>query len=129
MTGGRSDRALARVGVTTDGYYGARWAPEKFGQVWPGIVARAAANGRPKPYLGMRVRMRIEEEPDEIFSLSGSPDSMVDGLLQYEAAGADEVIFVVDPVDPDAITRYAERIQREVVVPFRQRLADRPAAG
>jgi probable F420-dependent oxidoreductase len=124
LTGGRSDRAMARIGVTTDGYYGARWSPEKFQATWPSILARAEANGRPKPYLGMRVRMRIEEAPDEIFSLCGSPESMVDGLLEYEAAGADEVILVFDPVDPEGITRYAERIQRDVIVPFRERSAE-----
>ncbi len=129
LTGGRSDRAMARVGVTTDGYYGARWAPERFAAVWPDVLARAAANGRSKPYLGMRVRMRIEEAPDEIFSLCGTPDQMVEGLLEYERTGADEVILVLDPVDPDGITRYAERVQREVIVPWRQRSAELAAIG
>lgn len=129
LTGGRSDRAMARVGVTTDGYYGARWAPDRFAATWPDVLARAAANGRPKPYLGMRVRMRIEEQPDEIFSLCGSPDQMIEGLLEYERTGADEVILVFDPVDPDGILRYAERIQRDVIVPWRQRSAERAAAG
>lgn len=129
LTGGRSDRALARVGVTTDGYYGARWDPARFREAWPPIIARSAANGRPRPYLGMRVRMRIEETPDQIFSLCGSPDAMVEGLLEYEAAGADEVICVFDPVDPGEITRYAERFQQEVVVPFRERSTERAAAA
>lgn len=127
FTGGRSDRALARVGVTTDGYFGARWSPDQFRVAWPEIVERAATNGRPRPYLAMRVRMRMEEEPDQIFSLCGSPEAMVNGLLDYEAAGADEVICVYDPVDPDAITKYAERFQRDVAVPFQERSAARRA--
>ena len=125
FTGGRSDRALARVGVTTDGYFGARWSPDQFRIAWPTVVERAAANGRPRPYLAMRVRIRIEEEPDQIFSLCGSPESMVEGLLEYEAAGADEVICVYDPVDPDAITRYAERFHELVELPFLERAAAR----
>jgi alkanesulfonate monooxygenase SsuD/methylene tetrahydromethanopterin reductase-like flavin-dependent oxidoreductase (luciferase family) len=129
LTGGRSDRAFARIGVTTDGYYGARWAPERFAEAWPAVLERAAANGRPKPYLGMRVRMRMEEAPDEIFSLCGSPESMVKGLLEYEAVGADEIICVFDPVEPSAITAYAERFQRDVVIPYRERAAERLASG
>ena len=125
LSGGRSDRALARIGVTTDGYYGARWAPERFAAEWPRILERAAANGRPKPYLGMRVRFRIDEAPDEIFSLCGTAESMIDGLLEYESAGADEVICVFDPVDPEGITAYAERIQQDVILPFRERSATR----
>jgi alkanesulfonate monooxygenase SsuD/methylene tetrahydromethanopterin reductase-like flavin-dependent oxidoreductase (luciferase family) len=128
LTGGRSDRAMRRVGVSTDGYYGARWAPDQFEREWPAVLDRAAANGRPKPYLGMRIRMRIEEEPDEIFSLCGSPEAMIDGLLAYEAAGADEVICVLDPVTPEGITAYAERINRDVIEPFRQRAAERAPA-
>jgi alkanesulfonate monooxygenase SsuD/methylene tetrahydromethanopterin reductase-like flavin-dependent oxidoreductase (luciferase family) len=118
LTGGRSNRALARVGVTTDGYYGARWSPDQFRAVWPSIVERAAANRRPRPHLAMRVRMRIEEEPDEILSLCGRPEAMVAGLLEYEEAGADEVIFVLDPVDAVAIATYAERVQRDIVEPY-----------
>lgn len=129
LTGGRSDRALARIGVSTDGYYGARWAPERFHQVWPTILARAAEHGRPKPYLGMRVRMRMDESPDEIFSLCGTPDAMIEGLLEYEAAGADEIICVFDPVTPEGIAAYAERFERDVVVPFRQRSAELAAAA
>lgn len=129
MTGGRSERAMARIGVSTDGYFGARWSPDQFRVAWPPIVARAAANGRPRPYLAMRVRMRPEDEPDEIFSLCGSPDAMIEGLLEYEDAGADEVICVFDPVDPNEITAIAERLQRDVIAPFRERSAERRRAA
>jgi alkanesulfonate monooxygenase SsuD/methylene tetrahydromethanopterin reductase-like flavin-dependent oxidoreductase (luciferase family) len=117
---GRSAKALSRVGVLTDGYYGSRWAPEQFEESWPACLERARVNGRPKPYLAMRSRIRIGEEPDEIFSLCGRPENAVQGLLDYEAAGADELVAVFDAVYPEDIVRDAERFQRQVVEPYRE---------
>ena len=124
---GRSDRALARVGTTLDGYLGSRWSPAQFQDKWPAAIARAAANGRPKPYLAMRVRIRIGEEPDEIWSLCGGPEAIVAGLLDYEAAGADEVVLVFDGVRPEDVRRDTERFAREVLAPYRDRPALRAA--
>jgi alkanesulfonate monooxygenase SsuD/methylene tetrahydromethanopterin reductase-like flavin-dependent oxidoreductase (luciferase family) len=128
-TGGRSARALARIGVITDGYVGARWAPARFSEEWPAVIERARLNGRRRPYLAIRVRIRPGEEPDEIWSLCGTPGSMVAGLLEYEAAGADEVIAVLEAVLPDDIERDAGRFQREVVEPYREASARRRAGG
>ena len=119
-TGGRSERALARVGVLTDGYFGARWAPEQFRVAWPPIVERARQNGRPRPYLAMRVRARLGAEPDPIFSLR-TPEQAIEALLEYEDAGADEVILVFDSVEADDIVRETEAFQEQVIVPFRER--------
>ena len=126
---GRSDRALARVGAMTDGYLGSRWSPDLFEKNWPPVLERAKANGRPRPWLAMRVRIRPDEEPDEIFSLCGTPAQVVDGLLAYEAAGADEVVAVFDAVEPDDILRDTERFQREMVEPYREASALRAASG
>ncbi|HEY2916258.1 MAG TPA: LLM class flavin-dependent oxidoreductase [Candidatus Limnocylindrales bacterium] len=126
---GRSDRALARIGVLTDGYLGSRWSPDLFEAKWPAVLERAQANGRPKPHLAMRVRIRLDEEPDEIFSLCGSPQQVVDGLLAYEAAGADEVVAVFDAVYAADIVRDTERFQRQVVEPYLEASARRAASG
>jgi alkanesulfonate monooxygenase SsuD/methylene tetrahydromethanopterin reductase-like flavin-dependent oxidoreductase (luciferase family) len=117
---GRSDRALARVGAMTDGYLGSRWSPDLFVQNWPAVLERAAQNGRRRPHLAMRVRIRIDEEPDEIFSLCGGAQQVTQGLLDYEAAGADEVVAVFDAVYAEDIVRDAERFQHEVVEPYRE---------
>jgi alkanesulfonate monooxygenase SsuD/methylene tetrahydromethanopterin reductase-like flavin-dependent oxidoreductase (luciferase family) len=122
---GRSARALARVGAMTDGYLGARWPPDLFLKNWPPVLQRAQENGRPRPHLAMRVRIRMDEEPDEIFSLCGSQASIVEGLLAYEAAGADEVVAVFDAVYPEAIARDAERFERECVQAYRHASAAR----
>jgi alkanesulfonate monooxygenase SsuD/methylene tetrahydromethanopterin reductase-like flavin-dependent oxidoreductase (luciferase family) len=124
---GRSDRALARVGAITDGYLGSRWSPDLFEKNWPPVLERARQNGRPRPHLAMRVRIRIDEEPDQIFSLCGSAAAVVNGLLKYEAAGADEVVAVFDAVYPEDIVRDTERFQREVVEPYREESARRAA--
>jgi alkanesulfonate monooxygenase SsuD/methylene tetrahydromethanopterin reductase-like flavin-dependent oxidoreductase (luciferase family) len=118
-TGGRSDRAFARIGVTTDGYFGSRWSPEQFAEVWPAVLERAERNGRRRPYLATRLRARIGEEPDELYSLSGTPDEIVGELLRFEAAGVDEVVAVLEAVDPEGIVREAVRFQREVVDAYR----------
>ncbi|MFI5255080.1 MAG: LLM class flavin-dependent oxidoreductase [Candidatus Limnocylindrales bacterium] len=125
---GRSARALARIGVNTDGYLGARWAPAQFHEQWPAVLERARRNGRPRPYLAMRVRIRTDEAPDEIFSLCGPAASMVAGLLDYEAAGADELVVVLDAVRADDIVRDAGRFQAEVVEPYLEASAKRRAA-
>ncbi len=120
---GRSDRALARVGTNLDGYLGSRWSPGQFQDKWPAAIERARANGRPKPYLAMRVRIRIGEEPDEIWSLCGRAESIVSGLLDYEAAGANEVVLVFDAVRPEDVRRDTERFARDVLEPYRERSA------
>jgi alkanesulfonate monooxygenase SsuD/methylene tetrahydromethanopterin reductase-like flavin-dependent oxidoreductase (luciferase family) len=127
---GRSDRALARVGTMLDGYLGSRWAPSQFHEKWPAAIERARQNGRPKPYLAMRVRIRIGEQPDEIFSLCGEPEAVVAGLLDYEAAGADEVVLVFDAVKPEEVLRDTERFNREILEVYRERSRlQRAAAG
>jgi alkanesulfonate monooxygenase SsuD/methylene tetrahydromethanopterin reductase-like flavin-dependent oxidoreductase (luciferase family) len=118
-TGGRSDRALARIGVLTDGYVGARWSAKRLGQEWPAVVERASRNGRKRPSVATRVRMRMGAEPDRIFSLCGTAEEMVSGLLAFEEAGADEVIAVFEDTQPDDIDQMTNRLQNDVILPYR----------
>lgn len=117
---GRSDRGFARVGSLANGYLGSRWSPAQFEEKWPEVMERARANGRPKPYLATRVRMRIGEEPDEIWSLCGKPEEMVKCLLEYERVGVDEIVAVFEATLPDDILREVEQFQSEVVDPYRE---------
>jgi len=128
FSGGRSDRALARVGLLTDGYLGARWGPAEFAARWPAIVARAAAGGRSRPYLATRLRVRLGEQPDELYSLHGPPTRIVGELLAFEDAGVDEVIAVFEATTPEAIVHEVERFARDVVAEYRARSAERAAA-
>jgi alkanesulfonate monooxygenase SsuD/methylene tetrahydromethanopterin reductase-like flavin-dependent oxidoreductase (luciferase family) len=117
---GRSDRGLARVGAIADGYLGSRWSPSEFEAKWPAVLARASENGRPRPYLATRVRIRIGEEPDKIWSLCGSPEKIVGELLDYERVGTDEIVGVFEAVYPEDIVREVERFQSEIVEPYRE---------
>lgn len=116
---GRSDRGLARVGTNCDGYLGSRWSPQQFRETWPAVQERARTNGRPKPYFATRVRMRIGEAPDEIWSLCGRPDEMVRHLVEYEQVGVDEIVMVFDAVTPEDIRRETERFHEQVLLPYR----------
>ena len=116
---GRSDRGLARVGTICDGYLGSRWAPQQFSEAWPAVQQRARANGRPKPYLATRVRMRIGAQPDEIWSLCGRAEDIVQSLLEYEKVGVDEIVMVFDAITPEEIRRDTEQFHEQVLVPYR----------
>jgi len=129
FSGGRSDRALARVGLLTDGYFGARWSPEQFEEIWPSILERARTAARPRPYLATRLRVRTGEEPDELYSLCGSVENVVNELLRFEAVGVDEVIAVFEAVTPEEIEHEVERFQRDVVTPYRELSAQRNATS
>lgn len=118
---GRSDRGLARVGAIADGYLGSRWPPEEFVLKWPAVLERARSNGRPRPYLATRVRVRIGEEPDKIWSMCGSPENVVNCLLAYEQAGVDEIVVVFEAVQPGDIVNQARIFQEACVEPYRER--------
>lgn len=118
---GRSDRGLARVGSIADGYLGSRWSPTEFKEKWPAVVERAKANGRPRPYLATRSRIRIGEEPDRIWSMCGTPENVVENLLDYERNGVDEIVAVFEAVKPEDIQREVRQFQELCVEPYREK--------
>jgi alkanesulfonate monooxygenase SsuD/methylene tetrahydromethanopterin reductase-like flavin-dependent oxidoreductase (luciferase family) len=125
LSGGRSDRALARVGRLTDGLYSSRWGPDELAARWPGMLETARANGRQEPYLAARVRVRFDAQPDSKYSVCGSAAEMVAELIRFAEVGTSEFVAVLDAVLPGDIDRITERFQREVVVPFREAWAAR----
>jgi len=121
ISGGRSDRALSRVGRITDGFYASRWGPAEIAERWPGMLETAQRNGRIRPYLAARVRVRFEPQPSipGVYVMAGDGPSMLAELRRFAAVGTDEFVAVFDSVTPEAVTRDADRFQREVVEPFR----------
>jgi alkanesulfonate monooxygenase SsuD/methylene tetrahydromethanopterin reductase-like flavin-dependent oxidoreductase (luciferase family) len=119
FSGGRSDRALARVGRLTDGYYSSRWGPDELRPRWPAMLASARENGRRRPYLATRVRVRMDAPPDGRYSLCGTPGEMAAELMRFAEIGTDEFVAVLGAVRPDEIVGLAERFDREVIGPFR----------
>jgi probable F420-dependent oxidoreductase len=132
VSGGRSDRALARVGRITDGYYASRWGPADLRAHWPAVLATAADNGRPRPSLSTRVRVRPGQPPDGRYSVCGTPAEMLQELLAYAEVGTDEFVAVFQAVLPDEIETAVDRFMEEVGGPFREAQAQRdgaPATG
>jgi probable F420-dependent oxidoreductase len=119
LSGGRSDRAMARVGRITDGFYSSRWGPEDLAGRWPEMVATAAQNGRGRPYLATRVRVRPGGMFDGRYSVCGTAAEMLNEIRRFAALGTDEFVAVFDAVLPDDIERATNAFQRDVVEPFR----------
>jgi alkanesulfonate monooxygenase SsuD/methylene tetrahydromethanopterin reductase-like flavin-dependent oxidoreductase (luciferase family) len=118
LSGGRSDRALARVGRLTDGLYSSRWGPDDLATRWPAMLETASSNGRRRPYLATRVRVRFDARPDSRYSVCGSPADMARELVRFAELGTDEFVAVFDAVLPGDIEKTSERFAREIVQPF-----------
>ena len=128
LSGGRSDRALSRVGRLSDGLYSSRWGPDDLAPRWPGMLATARENGMPRPYLATRVRVRIDAAADGRYSLCGRPEDMVADLVRFADIGVDEFVAVFATTDATEIDRVTTRFQHEVVEPFLVRRSREPAA-
>jgi len=129
ISGGRSDRALTRVGRITDGFYASRWGPAELRDRWPTMLATAHANGRKRPFLAARVRVKFETAPGTTaaYSVCGTPERMADELMAFALAGTNEFVAVLDATRPDDVTRLTARFEREVVARFREAWDRRPA--
>jgi alkanesulfonate monooxygenase SsuD/methylene tetrahydromethanopterin reductase-like flavin-dependent oxidoreductase (luciferase family) len=127
MSGGRSDRALTRVGRITDGFYSSRWGPDDLVDRWPVMLETARQNGRPMPKLATRVRVRFDASPDGRYSVCGSPAEMAAELVRFAELGTDDFVAVLDAVLPGDITRLTARFEREVVQRFRDAWVARQA--
>lgn len=128
-SGGRSARAVQRAALLTDGYHAAQTGPTQLRARWPGLLEAAAAAGRPRPSLSIRTRVKFGAAPGPVYSLVGTPDDMLADLREFEELGVDDLVVVLKFVRPEDIRREVERFDREVVVPFRQGAAGRPAAA
>ena len=127
ISGGRSDRALTRVGRLTDGFYSSRWGPTELRERWPGMLATAETNGRPRPFLAARVRVKFDTDPKatSVYTVCGTAEQMVGELVKFAEIGTDEFVTVLDAVTPEDVARLTERFEREVVRPFRAAWAAR----
>jgi probable F420-dependent oxidoreductase len=123
LSGGRSERAMSRVGRISDGFYSSRWGPDDLREQWPGMVDRAAANGRPRPILATRVRVRFDAAADGRYSVCGSDAEMAAELGRFADVGTDVFVAVLDAVLPGDIERLTARFEREVVARFRDAAA------
>lgn len=125
LSGGRSERALARVGRLSDGLYSSRWGPDDLAARWPAMLETARHNGRRRPYLATRVRVRFDAAPDSTYSVCGSAAEMAAEVERFAEVGVDEFVAVFDAILPADIERATDRFSDEVVEPFREAWATR----
>jgi alkanesulfonate monooxygenase SsuD/methylene tetrahydromethanopterin reductase-like flavin-dependent oxidoreductase (luciferase family) len=127
--GGRSQRAVRRTAELADGYHAAQTGPEQLRERLPKIVAATAAAGRPLPTVSVRARVKFDAAPGPVYSICGSPKEMTGQLLELAALGVDDLILVLASAEPAELTALADRFEREVIAPYRERVADYCAAA
>jgi alkanesulfonate monooxygenase SsuD/methylene tetrahydromethanopterin reductase-like flavin-dependent oxidoreductase (luciferase family) len=117
--GGRSERALRRTAALADGYHAAQTGPADLAARVPRLAALAQAAGRPMPVLSVRTRVKFDRPAGAVYTLHGSAGAMVDELLRFAEAGAEELVLAFDAVRPGEVVAELERFQETVVEPFR----------
>jgi alkanesulfonate monooxygenase SsuD/methylene tetrahydromethanopterin reductase-like flavin-dependent oxidoreductase (luciferase family) len=123
--GGRSDRALRRAARLADGYHAAQTGPDDIRARLPKLLAAAEAGGRPPVTVSVRVRVRLDLDPIGVYSLHGAPAGMVEEVLDFAAAGVDELVVVFKETGPAALAASIERFDAEVARPALARLGAR----
>ena len=126
--GGRSQRAIRRTAELADGYHAAQTGPEQLRARLPQIAAAVAVTGRPLPTVSVRARVKFDTEPGPVYSICGSAESMTGQLLEFAALGVSDLVLVLGSSYPAGITELAGRLEREVIGPYRQQVADYCAA-
>lgn len=127
-SGGRSDAAIARAATLTDGYHASQTGPDDLRERWPRILDGAKAAGRPRPTLSVRTRVHFDAPPGPVYSLHGSPRTMIDALLDFDGLGVDELVVVFEGASAGGITEAMRRFDLEVVAAYRSVLRERAAA-
>jgi probable F420-dependent oxidoreductase len=122
--GGRSERALRRAAELADGYHAAQTGPDDLAARVPRLAELTGERGRPMPTLSVRARVEFGPTARSVYTLNGSKDSMVDELLRFSRAGADEMLLVFDAVLPEDVEAAVERFHQNVIEPFRARSAE-----
>lgn len=119
-SGGRSDAAVTRAATLCDGYHASQTGPQDLRERWPRVLEQARAVGRPRPALSVRSRVRFDAPPGPVYSLHGTPRTMVDELLAFDEIGVDELVVVFEPSSDSATFDAAiGRFNAEVVDPYR----------
>jgi alkanesulfonate monooxygenase SsuD/methylene tetrahydromethanopterin reductase-like flavin-dependent oxidoreductase (luciferase family) len=107
--GGRSDRILRRAALLCNGYHAAQLGPEQIAERVPKLRALTEEAGRPMSTISVRVRVRVDGEPIEKYSLHGAPEEMVSEVVAFARAGVDELVLVFPEKDPQLLSAAIER--------------------
>ncbi len=113
--GGRSERALQRVGRLADAYHASATSPAAFGERIPVVRAAAESAGRPMPRLSGRARVELGSDgPPGFYTMHGGPDEVADEIRAFAAAGVDHLALAFPERDRAGLTRSVERFTSEV---------------
>ncbi len=115
--GGRSDRILRRAAVLCNGYHAAQLNAEQIAERIPKLRQFAEEAGRPMPTISVRVRVRLDAEPIEKYSLHGSPERIVSEVVDFAQAGVDELVLVFRERDPSELAAAMQRFDTHVFAP------------
>ncbi len=115
--GGRADRILRRAAVLCNGYHAAQLNAEQVAERIPKLRAFAEEAGRPMPTISVRVRVRLDADPIEKYSLHGSPQRIVPEVVDFARVGVDELVLVFRERDPADLAAAMERFDAEVYGP------------
>lgn len=112
--GGRADRILRRAAVLCNGYHAAQLNAAEVAERIPKLRAYAEEADRPMPSISVRVRVRLDAEPIEKYSLHGSPERMIPEVVDFARAAVDELVLVFREREPDTLVAAMERFDAEV---------------
>jgi alkanesulfonate monooxygenase SsuD/methylene tetrahydromethanopterin reductase-like flavin-dependent oxidoreductase (luciferase family) len=115
--GGRADRILRRAAVLCNGYHAAQLNAAQVAERIPKLRAFAEEAGRPMPTVSVRVRVRLDTEPIEKYSLHGSPERIVPEVVDFARVGVDELVLVFREREPEELVAAMERFDAEVRAP------------
>jgi alkanesulfonate monooxygenase SsuD/methylene tetrahydromethanopterin reductase-like flavin-dependent oxidoreductase (luciferase family) len=120
--GGRADRILRRAAVLCNGYHAAQLNAEQIAERIPKLRAYGEEAGRPMPTISVRVRVRLDAEPIEKYSLHGRPERIVPEVADFARAGVDELVLVFREREPEALVAAMERFDGEVLAAALERV-------
>ena len=113
--GGRTEKALERVGRLADAYHASATRPSAYAERIPIIRAAADSAGRAMPKLSARVRVEMDREPsDRFYALRGSPAAIAAEVRAFADLGVDHLAIQFPERDPAGLARTMERFIAEI---------------
>jgi alkanesulfonate monooxygenase SsuD/methylene tetrahydromethanopterin reductase-like flavin-dependent oxidoreductase (luciferase family) len=120
--GGRADRILRRAAVLCNGYHAAQLNAEQIAERIPKLRQFAEEAGRAMPTISVRVRVRLDVDPIEKYSLHSTPERIVPEVVDFANAGVDELVLVFRERDPSELAAAMQRFDADVFAPAMARL-------
>lgn len=113
--GGRSERALQRVGRLADGYHASATSPAAFAERVPIIRAAAESAGRPMPRLSGRVRVELGRPgPAGSYAMHGTPEAVASEIRHFADVGVTHLALAFPESDAAGYATSVETFVREV---------------